>query len=221
MRVAAILLVVAAQGAFPLRAVSAPSESIGDSVPSEEEPKFGGPAAGEEAPNVTLRDTLGRELDLKSLWEEKPMVLVTGSWSCPVYRNRAAGFERLFERYGGRAKFVVLYTVEAHPAGSASPYSHEEWVTDENRKEGLLLKQPATFEERAQMASRCRTALGLGMPFLVDGMDNAAWERYGNAPNACYLINSKGEVVLRQDWLDPPALEKELLAALLEEPAKW
>lgn len=186
-----------------------------------EQPKFGGPLVGEEAPNVTLHDTSGREMELESLWKEKPLVLVTGSWSCPLYRSRALALEQLFERYGSRAKFVILYTVEAHPAGSASPYTGEEWVTDENRREGLLVKQPGTFEERARLASECRTALKLGMPFLVDGMDNAAWERYGNAPNACYLINSKGEVRLRQDWLDPPALEKELLAALLEEPAKW
>lgn len=186
-----------------------------------EEPKFGGPAVGEEAPKLTVRDTLGRELELETLWAEKPLVLVTGSWSCPVYRRQAPELQRLFERYGPRAKFAVLYTVEAHPSGSASPYTGEEWLTDENRREGILLQQPETFEERAELASRSRAALKLGMPFLVDGIENEAWEAYGNAPNACYVINSEGEVLARQDWLDPPALEKEILAALQEAPPKW
>jgi len=186
-----------------------------------EDPKFGGPLVGEEAPALPLRDTVGREVELASLWEKTPLVLMTGSHSCPAYRARAAGLQRLFERYGARAKFAVLYTVEAHPAGSVSPYSEQEWLTDENRRDGILLKQPATFEERARLASGSRTALKLEMPVLVDGMDNAGWEEYGNAPNACYLIDSKGEVRLRQDWFDPAALEKGLLEAFQEEPARW
>ncbi len=186
-----------------------------------EEPRFGGPEAGEEAPTLPIRDTRGRELELDSLWEGKPAVLVTGSYSCPVYRRTAPAFQRLFERYGSRAAFAVLYTVEAHPAGSASPYSGREWLTDENRRDRILLKQPGTFEERARLASQCQDALGLEMPFLVDGMENAAWEGYGNAPNACYLISSEGEVCLRQDWFEPMALEKALLEALQEEPGRW
>ena len=213
-RCLALLVLAVALFAAPAWAKDAAKEE-------EAEPKFGGPLVGEEAPALSLHDTMGREVELASLWTKTPLVLVTGSYSCPVYRTRAAGLQRLFDRYSARVKFAVLYTVEAHPAGSASPYSAAEWLTDENKKENILLTQPATFEERARLASQSRTALGLEMPVLVDGMDNAGWEEYGNAPNACYLINSEGEVRLRQDWFDPPALEKEILIALQEEPAAW
>lgn len=185
------------------------------------EPRFGGPEAGERAPNLRIRDTRGRELELESLWKERPVVLVTGSYSCPVYRSRGPALQRLSERYGSRAKFIVLYTVEAHPVGSPSPYTGREWVTEENRRQGILVRQPGTFEERARLATECQAALRLEMPFLVDGMDNAAWEKYGSAPNACYLISSKGRVRLRQDWFDPTALERGLLEAFQEEPSRW
>ncbi|MBI1953701.1 MAG: redoxin domain-containing protein [Candidatus Omnitrophica bacterium] len=182
---------------------------------------FGGPQEGDEVPDLTLKDLDGRPVRLADFKKKKPVLLVTGSYSCPVYRQRLSALKKLHERHGRRAAIFVLYTVEAHPVGEASPYAPGEWLTEENRREGLLLKQPRTYEGRAALASRCQTDLKSPVPVLVDGMDNAAWETFGRAPNAAYLVDYAGKIHLRQGWFEPVAMEEALLALLSEEPPKW
>jgi hypothetical protein len=180
---------------------------------------FGGPEVGDPAPPLILKDLQGRQVRLEGL--KRPLVLVTGSYSCPIYRKHQPALERLYEKYGDRADFFILYTVEAHPAGSPSPYADREWVTEENRRAGILLKAPSSYKERVALASQCRTNLRVGVPILIDEMDNSGWERFGKAPNAAYLIDSKGKVRFRQGWFDPVNLERALLMVLQEEPPSW
>lgn len=203
--------------------IALPASSIQlPALSAAEEPHFhGGPEVGEEAPLFTLKDLRGRLVRLEDFKKKKPVVLVTGSYSCPVYRHRHAGLERLFQRYAKRAAFFVLYTVEAHPKGDVSPYADREWVTEENVREGILVRQPASYEERVRLAVRSQAALNSQVPVLVDEMDNAVWQQYGSAPNAAYYIDSRGKVQIRQDWFDPLQFEKEFLTALQEEPARW
>jgi hypothetical protein len=152
---------------------------------------------------------------------KKPVVLVTGSYTCPIFRQRLPALQRLYDRYRSRAHFYILYTVEAHPSGSPSPYSGKEWVTEENRKDQVLLPQPSSYEERAQLAYQCRQALLISIPTLIDDMDNAVWVQYGQAPNAAYLIDSGGKVQLRQGWFEPMAFEQAFLEIMQEEPPRW
>jgi len=182
---------------------------------------FGGVEAGEEAPDFSLRDLKGRSVNLAQFREVTPLVLVTGSYSCPLYRSHSPALERLYERYQDRVAFYVLYTIEAHPKGSPSPYTGGEWITAQNQRERIFVHQPATYQERAQLAGRCQAALGSRVPVLVDGMDNAVWQAYGSAPNAAYLIDSAGMVQARQDWLEPVLLEREIVEVVQEEPHAW
>lgn len=180
----------------------------------------GGPQVGEKAPKFSLKDLKGREVRLKDFRKKKPVVLVTGSYSCPVYRNNLSELKRLYKRYGKRAAFFVLYTVEAHPKGSHSPYTNREWVTEGNYREGILVQQPTTYEDRVKLAARSQRVLRSVIPVLVDEMDNATWIQYGQAPNTAYLIDSRGIVRIQQEWFDPLEFETELLKAFLEEPSR-
>jgi hypothetical protein len=176
---------------------------------------------GERAPLFALRDLQGIEIRLDQFRGKRPVVLVTGSYSCPIYRQRLPALDRLYEKYRDRAAFFILYTVEAHPLGSASPYADREWVTEENRRERILVVQPSSYEERVRLALECQRRLGSRLPVLVDGMNNAAWAQYGKAPNAAYLIDSQGEVQVRQGWFDPFRFEEAFLQSLGEEPPRW
>lgn len=173
--------------------------------------RFGGPQPGEKATDFTLTTLDGRRVTLSAVREKTPVVLVTGSYSCPAFRGWARGLDELQERYGDRVAFFVLYTIEAHPKGSPSPYrSGREWVTSYNRREGILLRQPKTYRQRQRLAAMGRNALGLEVPMLVDEMDNRVREAYGSAPNAAYLIGRDGRVVARHGWFYPPAMERSL-----------
>lgn len=182
---------------------------------------FGGPVVGSPAPEFSLKDLVGREIQLSSFKKKKPVVLITGSYSCPIFRESLAGLERLYDRYHTRAEFFILYTIEAHPKGAPSPYAGKEWVTSENERDRILLPQPSSYEERVGTAAWCRTALGSDIPILVDEMDDAVWTQYGRAPNAAYLIDSEGKVQIRQGWFDPIRFEQAFLDALQEESPRW
>jgi hypothetical protein len=167
------------------------------------------------AVDFTLKDTYGSEYSLSALLAEKPVVMVFGSFTWPPFRRRCAANEDLYEKYGNNLHFIIIYTVEAHPAGSASPYSDQEWTgaysTDEA---GNPVTQPETYQERHDLARKAVVAEGITVPVLVDEIDNPLWCTYGPAPNIAYLIGTDGTIVTRQDWFNPTGMETAILAYL-------
>ena len=167
--------------------------------------RFAGPHEGAMAPEFTLKTIEGRSVSLRNLRAQKPVALITGSYSCPAFRGWAEELRKMHADYGDRVTFLVLYTVEAHPKGSPSPYRPgREWVTSDNRRDGILVAQPQNYRNRVKLATLCRDALGLGAPIVVDNLENAVWKAYGAAPNAAYLIGMDGKVVIRHGWFHPP-----------------
>ncbi len=115
--------------------------------------------------------------------------------------------------YNDEVQFIVIYVVEAHPVGSACPYTGEVWTTSASTdKEGKPLTQPTTYQERVVQSTQMVQELGLTMPVLVDEMDNPVWCTYGPAPDIAYLIDTDGKILVNQGWYEP-----ELMKAAIEE----
>lgn len=173
------------------------------------------PAVGEPAPNFTLRDLDGRPVELAELIGERPIVLQLGSHTCPVYRYRRFWMRDLHEEFGDRVHFLIVYTVEAHPVGSKSPYTDEEWDTWWNRLTGVRVRQPADEESRREQASFSRERLKLGgATMVVDEMDDPVWRAYGGASSPAFVIDREGRVVARQVWLEPEKIRQALVRLL-------
>lgn len=180
--------------------------------------RFGGPQTGEMAPEFTLKTTEDRSVSLRKLRAHKPVALITGSYSCPAFRGWAAGLQEVHVRYQDRVAFLVVYTIEAHPQGTPSPYRPgREWLTSYNRGEGIIIAQPRDYRERVKLATRARDALGLDVPIVVDELNNPVWKAYGAAPNAAYLIGTDGKVVMRHGWFHPPTFERSVADHLADE----
>lgn len=176
------------------------------------------PKEGESAPLFKLRDTKGNTVSLKDMIGEKPIVLQLGSHSCPVYRYRRFDMNRLHNEFKDRVNFIVVYTLEAHPKGSKSPYSDGEWVHYVNEITDVEIKQTANISQRQEQARKSIDELGLEYaPVLIDNMDNKVWNLYGKAPAAAYVIDTRGKIVLRQAWVNPDGIH-EVLEQILKEP---
>lgn len=175
---------------------------------------FGGPEAGETAPNFRLETLDGKTVELSQFKGKKPVVIEFGSYTCPVFRNQHRSMERLYQKYGDEAEFLLVYTVEAHPKNDPSPYSGREWTTDENRREGILVRQPTRQSERVKLAKRARSDLNIQPLIALDDMENSTWNKYGKAPNAAYLVGTDGRIKLRQGWFDADRFEKALKGEL-------
>lgn len=175
------------------------------------------PEVGETAPDFELENLDGEEVQLSDLIGEKPIVLRLGSHSCPVYRYRRFSLEPLIEDYQDRVHFLTVYTLEAHPVGSESPYKDEEWVSLPNRITGVKIEQPQTADERLETARFSHDKLELPEPMVVDTMDNAVWQDYGSASSPAFVIDLEGRIALRQVWVEPKEIRR-ILEELLDEP---
>ena len=65
----------------------------------------------------------------------------------------------------------------------------------ENRRSRVSVREPRTDDERARLAGTCAVDLELGMPIVVDRMDNAVASTYGGWPDRLYLLAADRTVV--------------------------
>ena len=92
----------------------------------------------------------------------------------------------LWERYGERVHFLVVYIREAHP--------EEGWVVTPNRDEGIRVNDPTSNEARLEVAEACALHLKIRMPVVVDDVDDAVASAYGALPDRLYLIGGDGSI---------------------------
>jgi hypothetical protein len=168
------------------------------------------PAPGQPAPDPLVHDLDGRAVALSALFGRRPVVLQLGSHTCPVYRYRRFDMAGLQEEFAGQVDFVVLYTQEAHPAGSAGPYRDGEWLTWINRVTDTRLDQPASLDARRARAAWSARTLRRQDRIVVDAMDNHGWRSFGAAPSAAFVVDREGRIVLTQPWVEPQGLRRAL-----------
>jgi cytochrome oxidase Cu insertion factor (SCO1/SenC/PrrC family) len=175
-----------------------------------------GPKPGSAAPDFELKTMQGKPVKASDLWKEKPTVVMTGCLTCPVFRGKVSSFQGLVQEFGSRVNFLVVYTIEAHPKGDPSPYSGKEWSTPANEKEGLLIPQPKTMDERITRVKKTLEVTRISAPLVVDTMDNKVWKAYGSAPNCAYVIGTDGKIAAAEPWMEPSqlrrAIERQLAA---------
>ncbi len=72
------------------------------------------PRVGETAPPFALNDLDGKTVALADATAKGPVVVVSGSFSCPLFRMKAPRFEDLAQRWAGKATVLFVYMQEAH-----------------------------------------------------------------------------------------------------------
>ena len=93
---------------------------------------------------------------------------------------------RIYRQYKDSVEFFVVYVQEAHPTDG--------WQTDSNVEEGVLFRQHQSYAEREEAAQSCSIGLHIGLPIIIEEMDNAIDEAYGAAPERLYLVDVDGKV---------------------------
>ena len=93
---------------------------------------------------------------------------------------------QIYRRFQDRVAFFVVYVQEAHPIDG--------WQTDSNIADGVLFRQHQSYAEREAVAQSCSLDLHIGLPIIIEEMDNAIDEAYGAAPERLYLVGVDGKV---------------------------
>ncbi|MBX7247113.1 MAG: redoxin domain-containing protein [Candidatus Sumerlaeaceae bacterium] len=163
------------------------------------------PQIGTLAPDFSLETLEGRPISLSS-FRGKPLVVEFGSVTCPVYRGHIEEMAELKSRHKDKANFLLVYTLEAHPSGSASPYSDHEWIPRKNQTDGILRMQTSTTVQRKELADELVRRHGEKMTIAIDTMDNKTWQAYGARANSAFVIDADGRIVAAQEWANPAGL---------------
>ncbi len=95
----------------------------------------------------------------------------------------------LQQRYGNDVAFFVVYIGEAHPSDS--------WQLPSNIRDKVVYASPRDAEERSALANVCVTRLGIKLPAVVDGFDDATEKAYAGWPDRLYLIDREGRIAYK------------------------
>ncbi len=143
-------------------------------------------AVGDLAPSFRLMDCRsGQEIEPVALRDRRPVVLVFGSYTCPVFRRLTPSLNDLHSRYMDQVDFFLVYIREAHP--------REDGQIPENASIGKIAA-PRSSQERAKLARTLAADLEIRMPVLVDGMGDDAATSYHAWPHRVYLVDQAGKI---------------------------
>ena len=94
--------------------------------------------------------------------------------------------QRLAEKYGDDVGFLFVYIREAHPEGG--------WQLDSNIQDGVVFKEPESWNQRRDIAKTACTRLNLNIPVVVDTLDNAVDDLYAGWPERMFVIDPQGTI---------------------------
>lgn len=158
---------------------------------------------GDTAYDFTFYDTSGAAVNLGSaLSNGMPVLLVAGSYTCPVFRGKIDEINQVVSQYGSQIKVIVIYELEAHPDIDVSPYFGVVNTGNANIQAGILYRQPTTYGERIDVCKDLLDSLPINADVVIDGPCNEFWATYGPAPNNAYLIDTTGIVFSKHAWFD-------------------
>ena len=158
---------------------------------------------GQQIGDTTLYRLDGESVSLASLWSVKPLLIISGSMTCPPSRMLNAQVNELAERYP-QLNVINLYVIDAHPDGELDgdlcPYTGTDWLGKDNKEANVRHAQPKTLDERRSLASHYRDTLGITADVLLDDMENGLWEALGRLPNSAVLLDTDGKCLFCQQW---------------------
>lgn len=149
---------------------------------------FVGPKAGEMYFDFKAKTLDGKEVSLSNFLD-KPIVLDTGSITCPMYAHSKSPMLELQEEYPN-IHFLLLYVREAHPGGRTNS------ITSMKEKMANAKAMLKLYKEKRTI--------------LIDDLEGTAHRLYGAMPNMTYVIDTDGTVKFRTNWTNVEALKKVL-----------
>jgi hypothetical protein len=80
------------------------------------------------------------------------------------------------------------------------------------------IPDPKTLEERREAAKKCEAEMRLGVPYVVDGMDDAVAKAWNARPDRIFIVTPDGKVAYRGErgprGFKPAEMEKRLVTML-------
>jgi hypothetical protein len=96
---------------------------------------------------------------------------------------------KLYQEFGEKVGFLVVYITEAHPS--------DLWQSQNNFKDKVVFASPRNEDERASLAGTCVRKLGIEIPAVLDEFGNSTESAYTAWPDRLYVIDRSGKVAYK------------------------
>jgi hypothetical protein len=149
------------------------------------------PGPGDRLPQFDLPSVDGGRISNADIPGRKPLLLITGSYSCPMTASSDPALKEFHHEFGRDIDFVMLHVREAHPG------EHRE--------------QPRDLEDKLEHAKALKMRDQLPWPIAVDDLEGTIHRALDEKPNAVWLTDRDGVIVYRGLWAgDDTGLEQAL-----------
>lgn len=138
------------------------------------------PGPGDRIPRFDLPLLDGGRISTTDFTARKPMLLITGSYSCPMTASSDPVLKEMYEEFGQDIDFVMVLVREAHP--------------------GEHVEQPRTVEQKLDMARALKARDQLPFPIAIDDVEGSVHRALDKKPNAVWLTDPNGMIIYRALW---------------------
>jgi hypothetical protein len=145
-------------------------------------------AYGDVLHDQRVVDDQGRETTLRAHAAGRPLVIATGSVSCPLTISTMSTIEALYKAHGGELAFALIYAREAHP--------------------GERIPQPQTIEDKIAHARNLQHRMGTTVPVLIDDIDGTVHRALDTKPNSLHIVAPDGKVLYRALFAGSASVER-------------
>jgi hypothetical protein len=137
-------------------------------------------SSGDSLPEFELLTTSGDHLTNTNVFGDKPVLFIFGSMTCPMTASAAPSVQALYDQFGDRIDFIMLYVREAHP--------------------GEHFAQSDTIEEKLRHAQALQNFYNIEWTVAADSIDGDLHRALDPKPNSAYLVSSEGVILFRSMW---------------------
>lgn len=135
---------------------------------------------GQPFPDLPVTLSNGDSKNLYHLAEGKPLLLVTGSITCPMTVSSIDELNQLQAELADKLNVVLVYVREAHP--------------------GENFPQPQSLEQKTQNAHQFQSDYDIHFPCIIDDLNGPLHHLLDVLPNSAHLISSGGEILTQALW---------------------
>jgi thiol-disulfide isomerase/thioredoxin len=137
-------------------------------------------APGDPFPEFELVTTDGSNLVNENVFGDKPVIFIFGSMTCPMTASAAPSAQELYDEFGDRVEFIMLYVREAHP--------------------GEYFAQSETVKEKLDYAQKLKDFYDMRWTVAADNIDGDLHRALDPKPNSAFLADKDGTILFRSLW---------------------
>lgn len=130
--------------------------------------------------NCPLSLINGSETQLYNIIRDKPLILFTGSLSCPMTMSSLEDMQRISDKFKDKYTVAMLYVREAHPG--------DNWP------------QPSQMAVKRQHALAFARSNPGQLLVLIDGLEGDLHRQLDTKPNSLHIIDPQGQVLFMALW---------------------